>query len=89
MTTPNKYEFHYVRTPDTLSQGFTFEVKAAHDVRVALSNQSGNSADMFEIVIGGWSNMLSWISLGKEGELVHTKYYLTGIFLHRLYDSLL
>ena len=69
LTTPNKYEFHYIKKPDSVKNTFNFEVKAANNVHVALSRDSQDNSDMYEIVLGGWSNTLSWISLGKEGNL--------------------
>ncbi|XP_019631561.1 PREDICTED: fibrillin-1-like [Branchiostoma belcheri] len=46
---------------------FTFEVQADHSVHVALSAQRQNLGDMYEIVIGGWSNGQSVIRRSMRG----------------------
>ncbi|XP_035689653.1 uncharacterized protein LOC118424952 [Branchiostoma floridae] len=51
-----------------LTRGFfTFEVQTNNDVHVALSSMNQDLDDMYEIVIGGWSNTQSVIRRGKQG----------------------
>ncbi|XP_035695721.1 uncharacterized protein LOC118429347 [Branchiostoma floridae] len=53
--------------PRLTGHRFTFEVKATNDVHVALSSQNQDLANMYEIVIGGWSNRKSAIRRRKQG----------------------
>ena len=65
--TPNKHEFDYLRKPDALDDELRVSVRANNDVRIALSPEPHDNTDMYEVVLGGWANTMSWISLGKDG----------------------
>ncbi|XP_077390785.1 C3 and PZP-like alpha-2-macroglobulin domain-containing protein 8 [Festucalex cinctus] len=67
ISTPNKYEYQYVKKPAKMSQ-FQVAVKTHNDAHFALSPTPHDSAEMIEIVLGGRQNTRSWISLGKMGE---------------------
>ncbi|XP_071343784.1 C3 and PZP-like alpha-2-macroglobulin domain-containing protein 8 isoform X1 [Trachinotus anak] len=67
ISTPNKYEYQYVKKPARMSQ-FQVAVKTHNDAHFALSASPHDSAEMLEIVLGGRQNTRSWISLGKMGE---------------------
>ncbi|XP_066292800.1 apolipoprotein(a)-like [Branchiostoma lanceolatum] len=56
--------------PPLTSSPFPFEVKASSDVHIALSNQNSPMDDMYEIVIGGWSNSRSVIRRQEQGDAV-------------------
>ncbi|XP_035694564.1 uncharacterized protein LOC118428574 [Branchiostoma floridae] len=53
--------------PPLTSSPFPFEVKASSDVHIVLSNQNYPVDDMYEIVIGGWSNSRSVIRRQEQG----------------------
>ena len=55
--------YHYDNTDLDLSQadGVVFKVRACNDAHVALSSSTNLDRDMYEIVIGGWSNSKSVI----------------------------
>ena len=44
-----------------------FEVKAAHDAHIWLSDGSGDKRKGYEIVIGGWNNSRSVVRRGQQG----------------------
>ncbi|XP_038157657.1 C3 and PZP-like alpha-2-macroglobulin domain-containing protein 8 [Cyprinodon tularosa] len=67
ISTPNKYEYQYVKKPSKMKQ-FDVAVKTHNDAHIALSASPHDSAEMFEIVLGGKQNTRSWISLGKMGD---------------------
>lgn len=67
ISTPNKYEYQYVKKPARMNQ-FQVAVKTHNDAHFALSASPHDSAEMLEIVLGGRQNTRSWISLGKMGE---------------------
>lgn len=67
ISTPNKYEYQYVRKPARMTQ-FQVAVKTHNDAHFALSASPNDSAEMLEIVLGGRQNTRSWISVGKMGE---------------------
>lgn len=67
ISTPNKYEYQYVRKPARMTQ-FQVAVKTHNDAHFALSASPHDSAEMIEIVLGGRQNTRSWISVGKMGE---------------------
>ncbi|XP_061594140.1 C3 and PZP-like alpha-2-macroglobulin domain-containing protein 8 [Cololabis saira] len=67
ISTPNKYEYQYVKKPAKMSQ-FEVAVKTHNDAHIALSASPHDSAEMLEIVLGGRQNTRSWISLGKMGD---------------------
>ena len=67
ISTPNKYEYQYVKKPAKMNQ-FQVAVKTHNDAHFALSASPHDSAEMLEIVLGGRQNTRSWISLGKMGE---------------------
>ena len=53
--------YHYEDTGLDLSKadGVVFKVKACNDAHVALSTSTNLDSNMYEIVIGGWSNSKS------------------------------
>ena len=61
ISTDNGY--HYVNTGKDLSgdQSVVFKVRACNDAHVALSASSNLDSNMYEIVIGGWSDTKSTI----------------------------
>lgn len=67
ISTPNKYEYQYVKKPAKMNQ-FQVAVKTHNDAHFALSASPHDSAEMLEIVLGGRQNTRSWISSGKMGE---------------------
>ena len=67
ISTPNKYEYQYVKKPARMTQ-FQVAVKTHNDAHFALSASPHDSAEMLEIVLGGRQNSRSWISVGKMGE---------------------
>jgi len=67
ISTPNKYEYQYVKKPAKMNQ-FVVAVKTHNDAHFALSASPHDSAEMLEIVLGGRQNTRSWISLGKMGD---------------------
>lgn len=67
ISTPNKYEYQYVKKPARMTQ-FQVAVKTHNDAHFALSASPHDSAEMLEIVLGGRQNTRSWISVGKMGE---------------------
>lgn len=67
ISTPNKYEYQYVKKPARMSH-FQVAVKTHNDAHFALSASPHDSAEMIEIVLGGRQNTRSWISVGKMGE---------------------
>lgn len=67
ISTPNKYEYQYVKKPARMTQ-FQVAVKTHNDAHFALSASPHDSAEMIEIVLGGRQNTRSWISVGKMGE---------------------
>lgn len=67
ISTPNKYEYQYVKKPSRMNQ-FQVAVKTHNDAHFALSASPHDSAEMLEIVLGGRQNTRSWISVGKMGE---------------------
>ncbi|KAM4548817.1 C3 and PZP-like alpha-2-macroglobulin domain-containing protein 8 isoform 1-T1 [Odontesthes bonariensis] len=67
ISTPNKYEYQYVKKPAKMSQ-FVVAVKTHNDAHFALSASPHDSAEMLEIVLGGRQNTRSWISSGKMGD---------------------
>ncbi|XP_029002338.1 C3 and PZP-like alpha-2-macroglobulin domain-containing protein 8 [Betta splendens] len=67
ISTPNKYEYQYVKKPARMSQ-FQVAVKTHNDAHFALSASPHDSAEMLEVVLGGRQNTRSWISVGKMGE---------------------
>ncbi|XP_036271779.1 C3 and PZP-like alpha-2-macroglobulin domain-containing protein 8 [Pipistrellus kuhlii] len=69
ISTPNKYEFQYVRRPPRLAR-LDLAVRAHNDARLALAPGPRDSAGMIEVVLGGHQNTRSWISTGKMGEPV-------------------
>ncbi|XP_034149711.1 C3 and PZP-like alpha-2-macroglobulin domain-containing protein 8 isoform X3 [Esox lucius] len=69
ISTPNKYEYQYVKKPAKMTC-FEVAVKTHNDAHFALSPGPHDSAEMLEIVLGGRQNTRSWISLGKMGEPV-------------------
>ncbi|XP_061833863.1 C3 and PZP-like alpha-2-macroglobulin domain-containing protein 8 isoform X1 [Nerophis lumbriciformis] len=71
ISTPNKYEYQYVKKPAKMSQ-FQVAVKTHNDAHFALSPTPHDSAEMIEIVLGGRQNSRSWICLGKMGEALVT-----------------
>ena len=73
--TPNKHEFTYLPKPEHLGNDILrISVRATNDVHVALSTQPHDAPDMYEVVLGGRANTLSWISLGKDGKWVYKHY---------------
>ncbi|XP_072016908.1 uncharacterized protein [Amphiura filiformis] len=55
--TPNAYIYQYVWPGiPAAATSFTFSVRAASEVHVALSPIHGDAQNMYEIVIGGWRN---------------------------------
>lgn len=69
VSTPNRYEFQYVSKPLHMTQ-FSFATRASNDARLALTTEPSDNDQMYEIVIGGWSNTQSWIAQGKEGSSI-------------------
>uniref|UniRef100_A0A3P8N6D0 Kazal-like domain-containing protein n=1 Tax=Astatotilapia calliptera TaxID=8154 RepID=A0A3P8N6D0_ASTCA len=67
ISTPNKYEYQYVKKPSRMNQ-FLVAVKTHNDAHFALSASPHDSVEMLEIVLGGRQNTRSWISAGKMGE---------------------
>ncbi|XP_068599327.1 C3 and PZP-like alpha-2-macroglobulin domain-containing protein 8 [Brachionichthys hirsutus] len=67
ISTPNKYEYQYVKKPARMSQ-FQVAVKTHNDAHFALSTSPHDTAEMIEIVLGGRQNTRSWVSMGKMGE---------------------
>ncbi|XP_077993522.1 C3 and PZP-like alpha-2-macroglobulin domain-containing protein 8 [Glandiceps talaboti] len=67
ISTPNNYEYQYVELPPEITF-FTFTVKAENDVHLALSALPQDLPAMYEIVIGGFQNMDSWLARSKQGE---------------------
>ncbi|XP_078610800.1 C3 and PZP-like alpha-2-macroglobulin domain-containing protein 8 [Branchiostoma floridae x Branchiostoma japonicum] len=65
-STDTQYQYRW-DLPKLTGNRFTFEVKATNDVHVALSSQRHDMANMYEIVIGGWSNRKSVIRRRKQG----------------------
>ena len=67
ISTPNKYEYQYVKKPARMTQ-FQVAVKTHNDAHFALSGNPHDSAEMLEVVLGGRQNSRSWVSMGKMGE---------------------
>ncbi|CAH1267833.1 CPAMD8 [Branchiostoma lanceolatum] len=65
-STDTQYRYRW-DLPRLTGHRFTFEVQANNDAHVALSSQSQDMDDMYEIVIGGWSNTQSVIRRSKQG----------------------
>ncbi|XP_035694593.1 uncharacterized protein LOC118428599 [Branchiostoma floridae] len=65
-STDAEYRYRWDLPPVTGSR-FEFEVQASGDVNVALSAQNQDLSDMYEVVIGGWSNRKSVIRRSKLG----------------------
>ncbi|XP_072040493.1 uncharacterized protein [Amphiura filiformis] len=76
VTPDDAYNYLYV-WPDIPvgATTFTFNVRAATDVHIALSPIHGDAQNMYEIVLGGWGNQNSAIRLCKGCEVqtyIHT-----------------
>ncbi|XP_019613501.1 PREDICTED: thyroid peroxidase-like [Branchiostoma belcheri] len=54
--------------PQLTGTRFTFQVSAYKAAHIGLSPENHDVTNMYEIVIGGWSNTKSAIRLGKQGE---------------------
>ncbi|RXM94927.1 C3 and PZP-like alpha-2-macroglobulin domain-containing protein 8 [Acipenser ruthenus] len=67
ISTPNKYEYQYVKKPSRMTH-FDVAVKAHNDAHLALSSGPHDTAGMVEIVIGGRQNSRTWVSASKMGE---------------------
>ncbi|XP_035682150.1 uncharacterized protein LOC118419725 isoform X2 [Branchiostoma floridae] len=65
-STDTQYRYRW-DLPRLTEDRFTFDVQANNDVHVGLSSQSQDLDDMYEIVIGGWSNTQSVIRRSKQG----------------------
>ncbi|XP_078602190.1 uncharacterized protein LOC144876595 isoform X2 [Branchiostoma floridae x Branchiostoma japonicum] len=81
--TDTRYRYHW-RLPRLTGDRFTFDVRAKSDVHVALSSQNQDLDDMYEIVIGGWSNTQSVIRRSKQGNNLVTAFTF-GINSERVY----
>ena len=59
--TTDDYHYKYTRLDLSQADGVVFKVKACNGAHVALSTSKDLSSNMYEIVLGGWSNSKSVI----------------------------
>ncbi|XP_077862604.1 uncharacterized protein LOC100373394 [Saccoglossus kowalevskii] len=67
INTPDIYNYQYMPGAPGMTR-LEFEVKASKNVHIALSSQSNDLPNMYEIVIGGLENSQSFIRRSKQGE---------------------
>ncbi|XP_078667263.1 uncharacterized protein LOC144909086 [Branchiostoma floridae x Branchiostoma belcheri] len=63
--TTYRYRWHFPKLP---RNRITFQVSANNDAHIALSPVNNDVADMYEIVIGGWTNTRSVIRRAPQGQ---------------------
>uniref|UniRef100_X2B7D1 Farnesoic acid O-methyl transferase domain-containing protein n=1 Tax=Capitella teleta TaxID=283909 RepID=X2B7D1_CAPTE len=68
--TPVDFGYHYVWETVEHKQGIVFSVRACSDVHVILSDVIRDTADRYDIVIGGWANTKSAIRTFEQKEHV-------------------
>jgi len=65
ITTKGSYLFQFLRIPENRNN-FDFLVKASENVHVVLTEVENRSSDAYEIVLGGYGNLQSWIERNGE-----------------------
>ncbi|XP_072019893.1 LOW QUALITY PROTEIN: C3 and PZP-like alpha-2-macroglobulin domain-containing protein 8 [Amphiura filiformis] len=68
ISTPNMYEYQFVKKPAALTF-MTFLCKAKNDATIGLA-RNHDAHELYEIVLGGWDNSMSWIARSRMGDQV-------------------
>ena len=82
ISTPNKYEYQFVKKPSNM-EFLTFMCKAKNDATIGLA-RGHDAHELYEIVLGGWDNTISWIARSRMGKFIKFMYSDDNLTSHNM-----